>query len=206
MQLDRQKGFLSLDDLMRLLKRYPNLLIYGIDLDLLIQEPILNRALIANPRPLDDQSSQEQLNLILTAIIKLKQQINLQILTRHKVQIIHPHVLMILDLPWAGMQLQFLNEHILIGLDIKRKECFLVDRDVVIEEITGDGLSEDFVDDEEIADIEVYLFYCVVVGFQGQGFLSPAYFHCLLDGVCEVELQGLCAQFVAFYPDGVLLC
>ena len=191
---------------MRLLKGYRNLLINGIDFNLLIQEHILNRTFVANPGPLDDQRSQEQFDLIFAGIVKLKQQIHLQILARHKVQIVHPHILMIPDLPRTGMQFQFFNEHILIGLDVERKQCFFVDRDVVIEEITSDGLSEDFVDDEDVADIEVKFFYCVVVGFQGEKLLSPAYLNCLFYRVCEVQLQGLCTEFVAFYPDGVLLC
>ena len=73
MQLDGQEGLLSLDDLMRLLEGNADFLIDGVYLDLLVQEPIFNGTFVANPRPLDDQSRQEQLYLIFAAIIQLKQ-------------------------------------------------------------------------------------------------------------------------------------
>lgn len=73
---------------------------------------------------------------------------------------------MIDDLAWTWMQFQFLDKDILISLDVEGKKCLFVDGNVVIEEIAGDCLSEDLVDDEEVADIEVDLFNCVVVGLQ----------------------------------------
>lgn len=59
MQLDRQEGFLSLDDFMGLIKGNANLLVDGVDLDLLIQETIFNRTFISHSSPLDNQSCQE---------------------------------------------------------------------------------------------------------------------------------------------------
>ena len=64
------------------------------------------------------------------------------------------------------MQLEFLDVNVLIGFNVEGKESLLVDGYIVVKEIAGDGFSENFVDDEEVANAEVDLFDGVVVGFE----------------------------------------